>query len=313
LRPSAALSLGALSGAQAQQADAAAAVAAARATRRSSPGLPSPRNCPPNVAPNKLVYRLRTSLPPTKGKQTGRRTVHLSRDFYRQWISMAPGEKTKTVFYADDKVFWKCSRPDARHHPGAGPLQSRQGLSSAGAQPADLKNGDGGQRAGAAFRSAAGGRTAAIPDHRNPDPRPSVKYIQATYTATATMMRSNRLTSISRRRGAGRQEDRRWIRDDPPMSPSWRCRRACRPHPTPNGVHMHENFPILAGRRKARSNSGRRARKLVTVGDGDFGGDPIAAGTARALLGDGPSDAAGFHFRGRDNLHWFQPGASGNN
>ena len=29
-----------------------------------------------------------------------------SRDFAGDWISMAPGEKTKTQFYADDRVFW---------------------------------------------------------------------------------------------------------------------------------------------------------------------------------------------------------------
>jgi mannose-6-phosphate isomerase-like protein (cupin superfamily) len=29
-----------------------------------------------------------------------------SRHFEADWISMAPGEKPKTVFYADDRVFW---------------------------------------------------------------------------------------------------------------------------------------------------------------------------------------------------------------
>ena len=38
--------------------------------------------------------------------RAGRQEVFSSRDAIGEWISMAPGEKTKTQFYADDRVFW---------------------------------------------------------------------------------------------------------------------------------------------------------------------------------------------------------------
>ena len=65
-----------------------------------------PAKLPPYVAPNKLVYRLADVLAAHKGKANWKQAVFSSRDFIGEWISMAPGEKTKTQFYADDRVFW---------------------------------------------------------------------------------------------------------------------------------------------------------------------------------------------------------------
>src|SRR5471032_2175779 len=60
----------------------------------------------PYVAPNRLVYRLADVLAAYKGKASWKQAVFSSRDFIGEWISMALGEKTKTQFYADDRVFW---------------------------------------------------------------------------------------------------------------------------------------------------------------------------------------------------------------
>src|SRR5262249_35292428 len=61
----------------------------------------------PYTPPNRLVYRLADVLAAHKGKQSWAQSVVLTRDSIAQWISMAPGEKTKTVFYADDRVYWE--------------------------------------------------------------------------------------------------------------------------------------------------------------------------------------------------------------
>ena len=34
------------------------------------------------------------------------RDGRLTRDFIGQYISMGPGQKTKTMFYADDRIYW---------------------------------------------------------------------------------------------------------------------------------------------------------------------------------------------------------------
>ena len=56
--------------------------------------------------PNRLIWRLSEILAAHKGQESWRRPVVKTRDFEADWISMAPGEKTKTMFYADDRVFW---------------------------------------------------------------------------------------------------------------------------------------------------------------------------------------------------------------
>jgi mannose-6-phosphate isomerase-like protein (cupin superfamily) len=56
--------------------------------------------------PNRLIWRLSEILDAQKGQASWRLPVVKTRDFEADWISMAPGEKTKTVFYADDRVFW---------------------------------------------------------------------------------------------------------------------------------------------------------------------------------------------------------------
>lgn len=63
---------------------------------------------PPTVyePPNRLIWRLSEVLATHKGKASWRLPVVKTRDFEGDWIAMAPGEKTKTVFCADDRVFW---------------------------------------------------------------------------------------------------------------------------------------------------------------------------------------------------------------
>ena len=65
-----------------------------------------PARLAPYHAPNQLVYRLADVLAAHKGQANWQQKVFLSRDFEGDWISMAPGQKTKTQFYADDRVFW---------------------------------------------------------------------------------------------------------------------------------------------------------------------------------------------------------------
>jgi len=57
-------------------------------------------------APNKLIWRIADILAAHKGQATWREPVAKTRDFEITYVSMAPGEKTKRQFYADDRAFW---------------------------------------------------------------------------------------------------------------------------------------------------------------------------------------------------------------
>lgn len=60
----------------------------------------------PFKPPNRLIWRLLEILAAHKGQASWWQPVVKTRDFEADWISMAPAQKTKTGFYADDRVFW---------------------------------------------------------------------------------------------------------------------------------------------------------------------------------------------------------------
>lgn len=60
----------------------------------------------PYKAPNRLIWRIADILAAHKGQQSWAQRVLLTRDFAGDYVSMGPREKTKTMFYADDRAFW---------------------------------------------------------------------------------------------------------------------------------------------------------------------------------------------------------------
>src|SRR3569623_1619298 len=55
--------------------------------------------------PNKPVWHIADILKAHRGKQSWDQPVLLTPDFDGHYISLAPGEKTKCLFYADDRAF----------------------------------------------------------------------------------------------------------------------------------------------------------------------------------------------------------------
>ena len=67
---------------------------------------PKPAGLAPYTGPNRPVWRLNEILAAHRGSADWAQTIVTTRDFIGQWISMGAGQKTKTVMYADDRVFW---------------------------------------------------------------------------------------------------------------------------------------------------------------------------------------------------------------
>ena len=66
-----------------------------------------PKGTPvPYVAPNKPVTRLDQVLAKHAGQKSWSEPVMLTDRYDARWISMAPGEKTRTQFYGDDRTVW---------------------------------------------------------------------------------------------------------------------------------------------------------------------------------------------------------------
>ena len=56
--------------------------------------------------PNRLIWRLSEIVASHKGQPSWHQAVVKTRNFEAEFIQMAPGEKTKTQFYSDDRAFW---------------------------------------------------------------------------------------------------------------------------------------------------------------------------------------------------------------
>jgi len=70
----------------------------------------------PWTAPNKPHWKLSEVLAKHSGKHSWQQDIVSDRDFVARYISMAPGEKTQTHFYADDRVFWVVQSGRMRVH-----------------------------------------------------------------------------------------------------------------------------------------------------------------------------------------------------
>jgi len=67
----------------------------------------APKDAPvPYVAPNKPVTRLDQVLAKHAGQKDWSEPVIETPRYSAKWISMAPGEKTRTQFYGDDRTCW---------------------------------------------------------------------------------------------------------------------------------------------------------------------------------------------------------------
>ncbi len=142
-----------------------------------------PAKLPAFTGPNRLVWRLADVLAAHKGKQSWSQPVFDSRDFAGEWISMAPGEKTKTQFYADDRVFWVVQSGQMRvtiegqepfiagkHFLVQVPKRLQYSMETVGSEPV-LR-----------FQMKPAGESPDYPLSETPTPVKGMQYIQAAYT-----------------------------------------------------------------------------------------------------------------------------------
>jgi mannose-6-phosphate isomerase-like protein (cupin superfamily) len=67
---------------------------------------PRPNTLPDYTGVNKPLTRLSDVLAKHKGQKSWREDVIETERYSARWIQMAPGEKTRTQFYADDRTVW---------------------------------------------------------------------------------------------------------------------------------------------------------------------------------------------------------------
>ena len=266
----------------------------------------------PYVAPNKLVYRLADVLAAHKGKASWKQHVFESRDFEGNYISMAPGEKTKTMFFADDRVFFVVESGQikvtiegqepfvaTKHFLVQVPKRFQFSLENVGSDPA-LR-----------FQMQPSGEPPEFPLSETPDPVKGFKYIQATYTGHGEYDKIN-VPSIDFEKQIVQGGEKRgvWIRDEHTYVTILRSQKGIPTPPDDQWGHFHANFPEIWFIIEGTQQFLVEGEKLVTVQDGDLVNAPRGRWHRAEPFGDGPSTRLAYIPR-PDNLHWFQPGGGG--
>jgi mannose-6-phosphate isomerase-like protein (cupin superfamily) len=268
-----------------------------------------PAKLPPYTGPNKLVYRLADVLAAHKGKQSWQQEVFLSRDYAGAWISMAPGEKTKTQFYGDDRVFWVVQSGQmkvtiegqepfiaGKHFLIQVPKRLQYSMEVVGNEPA-LR-----------FEMRPAGESPSYPLSETPPPVKGVRYVQAVYAGHGNYDGKVNVPYVDFEKQIvqGGEKRRVWLRDDNNYVTILRSEKGAPTPPDNQWGHFHANFPeiwlIIEGTQQFLVEG----EKLITVSDGDLVGAPTGRYHRATPYGDGPSTRLAYIPR-PDNVHWTQP------
>jgi mannose-6-phosphate isomerase-like protein (cupin superfamily) len=271
-----------------------------------------PTKLAPYVAPNKLVYRLADVLAAHKGKASWKQEVFSSRDFIGEWISMAPDEKTKTQFYADDRVFWVVESGAmkvtiegqepfiaTKHFLVQVPKRLQYSMETVGSEPV-LR-----------FQMRPAGEAPNYPLSETPTPVKGITYVQATYTGHGDYDKINHpYIDFEKQIVQGGDKTGVWIRDDHTYVTILRSPKGVPTPPDNQWGHFHANFPEIWLIVEGTQQFLVEGEKLVTVSDGDLVAAPTGRYHRAMPFGDGPSTRLAYIPR-PDNLHWFQPDEAG--
>lgn len=151
---------------------------------------PKPTVPTPWAAPNKPIWRYAEIIAAHKGQKSWVQPVVRDQDYRADYIQMAPGEKTRPQFWADDPIFWYVADGQIRFHiQGQQPFVATKGflvqvpyrtpysMETVGDQPA------------VRLEVVRAGRTPLYPaDSKNPGPAPTAQgktYVLASYSTPA--------------------------------------------------------------------------------------------------------------------------------
>jgi mannose-6-phosphate isomerase-like protein (cupin superfamily) len=137
----------------------------------------------PYTPPNRLIWRLSEILASHKGQASWRQAVVKTRDFEAEFIQMAPGEKTKTQFYSDDRAFWVVESGQIRFTmAGQEPFVASKGFLVQAAPSMDYRMETVGDVPALRFEVRPAGEMPSYPASETPTPVKGWKYTKTSIT-----------------------------------------------------------------------------------------------------------------------------------
>lgn len=197
----------------------------------------------PYVEPNRPIWHIADILKAHRGQARWDQPVLLTRDFDGHYISLAPGEKTKCMFYADDRVFgWIYSGQVRITIDGQPPFTATKGYLFDVAPRLSYCMENTGSAPVVFYRSTPAGEMPSYPESETPTPVKGWVYEKARITSTGGYEGVNQpsLDFNAYAAGGGKSRDFAWdgktsahiIRSGPvkalPPATSW--------------GHFHENM-----------------------------------------------------------------------
>ena len=197
----------------------------------------------PYDGPNKPVTHIADILKAHQGQASWDQQVMLTRDFDGHYVSLAPGEKTKCMFYADDRVFgWIYSGQVNITIDGQQPFTATKGylfdvaprlsycMENTGSEPAVF------------YRSTPAGQMPSYPQSETPTPVKGWRYIKARITSTGGYDAPNQpsLDFNAYAAGGGKSRDFAW--DGHTSAHIIRSGNLAKLPPDSSWGHFHENM-----------------------------------------------------------------------
>lgn len=279
---------------------------------------PKPAAPAPYIAPNRPIWRLSDLLAKHSGQEDWTETLVNTPNFIGQYISMRPGVKTKTVFYADDRVFWVIESGAIRFTiEGQPPFVASKGflVQVPFRTPYSLETI--GDRPSLRFEIRPSGQAPIYPASEAPTPIAGVTYVKATYTGKGSYDAVNRpYLNFYKDVVPYGKTTRRFVEDDHTGFGIIRGPAVPTPPSTDFG-HFHESFDEFWFVLEGTLDILIEGEPLIHAHEGDVAMAPIGRWHRLTNGGTGMSTRLPVIARvgaaepvNQGNLHFFQPDAA---
>lgn len=272
---------------------------------------PQPVKPAPYAAPNKPLKKFADIQARHAGKSDWAETEVLTRDFIGQYISMAPGKKIKTQFWADDRVYWVVMSGQMRVTiDGVEPFVASKGFLVQVPYRVPYSIETVGDAPVLRFEVRAAGETPSYPASETPEPVKGVKFIRATYSGRGKYDDVNKPTidfekdivAAGGKGGGAVKDDHTWaniIRSQGIPTP-----------PASNFGHFHENFAEFWLVMEGKEEFLIEGEPLITAEVGDIVFAPEERWHRATAAGTGYGTRLAITPR-PPSLHYYQPGGGG--
>ena len=272
---------------------------------------PQPVKPAPYISPNKPLKKFVDILARHRGQTDWTETEVLTRDFIGQYVSMGAGKRTKTLFYADDRVYWVVMSGQMRVTiDGVEPFIASKGFLVQVPYRVPYSMETVGDAPSLRFEVRPAGETPSYPIGETPDAAKGMKFIRADYTGRGKYDDVNKpyvdfekdIVAAGGKGGGAVKDDHTWaniIRSQGIPTP-----------PDTNFGHFHENFAEFWIVMEGKEEFLIEGVPLITADVGDVVFAPEERWHRATAAGTGMGTRLAITPR-PPSLHYYQPDHAG--